>query len=373
MRLFLFISVASLSLVPSMRAQSASQTSNTAGPAQSTVFFSGEVLLEDGSAPPTTVIVQQICSGTARESVVTDAQGHFTLKVDGGGDKNTADASQGSGPPPDLNKPMGNSSIYSQPVTSSLRDCELQAVLAGYRSDRAGMAIKSTLDNVRVGTILLHPLTRAAAATISATTVEAPSRARKAYDKGMLAAKAQKWDAAVNEFTNATTVYPKFAAAWYELGLAHQNRNELPDADAAFKEALKSDPKYVKPYQSLTASSYKQEQWADLDNYSTQWIQLDPDDFPAAYLFSAFAKAKRGKVDEAEQAARQGIRIDKDHSVPKLNYVLGILLMQKKAYAESAQCFRAYLQQAPNSNEAVIVRDQLPKLEAAAAQKPAQP
>jgi len=34
----------------------------------------------------------------------------------------------------------------------------------------------------------------------------------------------------------------------------------VPDADAAFKEALKSDPKYVKPYQSLTASSYKQEQ-----------------------------------------------------------------------------------------------------------------
>jgi len=29
--------------------------------------------------------------------------------------------------------------------------------------------------------------------------------------------------------------------------------------------------------------------------------RLDPDDFPAAYLFSAFAKAKLGKVDEAEQ------------------------------------------------------------------------
>jgi len=59
------------------------------------------------------------------------------------------------------------------------------------------MAIESTLDNVHVGTIILHPLRRAAAATVSGTTFEAPSRARKAYEKGIVAAKAQKWDAAV--------------------------------------------------------------------------------------------------------------------------------------------------------------------------------
>jgi len=103
-----------------------------------------------------------------------------------------------------------------------------------------------------------------------------------------------------------------------------------------------------------------------LDHYATNWIQHHPDDFPAAYLFSAFAKAKRGNPDDAEKAARQGLRIDKDHNVPKLNYVLGILLMQKHSYAESAQCFRAYLEQAPNSSEAAVVRQQLPKLDEAA-------
>jgi tetratricopeptide (TPR) repeat protein len=253
------------------------------------------------------------------------------------------------------------------PVTSSLRDCELQAVLAGYRSDRVGMALKSTLDNANVGTIVLHPVSRASAATISATTLQAPSRSRKAYDKGMLAMKAQKWDAAIREFSSAVTGYPQFAAAWYELGIAYENRHELADAGTAWKQALESDPKYVKPYQSLTALAYKQGNWADLDNYSTQWVHLDPDDFPAAYLFSAFAKAKRNKMAEAEQAARDGLRIDKEHTTPKLNYVLGILLMQKQAFAESAQCFRTYLELAPDSNEAAMIRQQLPKLDQAAA------
>ena len=53
-------------------------------------------------------------------------------------------------------------------------------------------------------------------------------------------------------------------------------------------------------------------------------------------MFSAFAKAKLAKVEEAQQAARLGVRIDKDHGVSKLNYVLGILLMQKREYAHGA-------------------------------------
>ncbi len=323
--------------------------------------------IEDGSPPPTTVRVQQVCGGAVKQTVATDAQGRFTLKVDGsGGGQNMGDATQPVGNSADLSKPLGNASVYSMPVTGSLRDCELEAVLAGYRSERVGMAIKSTLDNANVGTIILHPLSRAAAATISATTMAAPPRARKAYEKGLAAGKAQKWDAAVHELETAVAAYPQFAVAWYELGLAHQNRNEFADASKAWQEALQSDPKYVKPYQSLTELAYKQEHWDELDQFAAAWIQHHPDDFPAAYLFSAFAKAKLGDADNAEKAARQGLQIDKDHSVPKLNYVLGILLMQKRAYAESAQCFRAYLQQAPNSNEAALIRQQLPKLDEAA-------
>jgi Tfp pilus assembly protein PilF len=337
---------------------------------ESAVFFSGEVTLEDGSAPPANVRVQQVCAGTPRESVWTDGQGRFSFKVDGGGANSTADATQGAPPPADLNKPFGNSSQLTMPVTSSLRDCELQAVLAGFRSDRVGMALKSTLDNANVGTIILHPLTRAGAITVSATTLEAPARARKAYDKGLLAMKTQKWDSAVSEFTSAVTAYPKFAAAWYELGLARQNRNEMTEAGVAWKEALKSDAKYVKPYQSLTALAYKQGSWTDLESYSTDWIQLDPDDFPTAYLFSAFAKAKQNKMAEAEKAARDGLRVDKERTVAKLNYVLGIILMQKHAFAESAQCFRSYLAQAPEASDAAMIRQQLPKLDEAAGQKP---
>jgi hypothetical protein len=41
--------------------------------------------------------------------------------------------------------------------------------------------------------------------------------------------------------------------------------------------------------------------------------------------------------------------------------------MDKKEYAESAKCFRKYVELAPNANDAAIVRQQLSKLEELAA------
>jgi uncharacterized protein HemY len=72
-------------------------------------------------------------------------------------------------------------------------------------------------------------------------------------------------------------------------------------------------------------------------------------------------------VDQAEASARHGLTIDKDHKFPRLSYVLGLLLMPKHDYSAAAKCFRAYLEQAPNAKDAAIVREELSKIEAAAA------
>ncbi len=43
-----------------------------------------------------------------------------------------------------------------------------------------------------------------------------------------------------------------------------------------------------------------------------------------------------------ERTPRQGLRIDKDRSLPRL---------QKHEFAESAQCLRSYLELAPNAKD----------------------
>lgn len=332
------------------------------------MYFSGEVVLEDGSTPPEVVLIQRVCNGRAHNEGWTDLKGRFSFKVEGGESKPTdADATQASAPPSDVMRPFGNASQYTQPVTSSLRDCELQAVLAGFESSTVNMAVKSTLESGHVGKIILRPLAHGgAAATVSMTTVAAPGNAKKAYEKGTVALRAGKWDTAEGEFTKAVGIYPPFAIAWYELGLLRQRKNDLPGAVDAWKTAVKRDPKYGKPYMRLTALADSRQDWAESEKYASEWIQLDPQNFPAAYFFHAIASARLNRMELAEHSAREGLRVDKDKTVPRLNYVLGLILVEKHENQEAAKCFRAYLELAPNAKDAAAVRQEIAKLEGVA-------
>lgn len=333
---------------------------------QQPVFFSGEVALQDGSKPAESVRIQRVCKGVAKDETWTDSRGRFSFKV-GAADSDSSVADSAQGPRNnDLSRPIGNSTYYSNPITTALRDCEVQAVLAGFWSERVSIAIKNTLDDTRLGTITLHPVSPGQALIVSATTLAAPPNAAKAYEKGMTALHEQKWEAAQKEFTKAVTAYPKYAIAWFELGVLRQARNDLAAAADAWKEALKSDPKYVRPYESLTTLAERQQNWTESEKYSHDWIQLDPESFPAAYLYYAIANAQLHKMEQAETAARQGLRLDKERRVPRLNYVLGLILMEKHEFSESAKCLRAYLELAPNAKDAAAVHEQLTKIEAAA-------
>ena len=334
------------------------------------VFFTGNVMMDDGTPPADSVRIDRGCEGRAAFAAWTDEKGHFGFKISSSGsDVVPGDASQPSVQRSDeLNKAMNATSTqYSMPITQALRNCEVRAILPGYRSDSVSMAIKSTMDSARVGTILLHPLSRASSLVISATTLLAPKNARKAYERGLEAMRAQKFDAAASEYGKAVKIYPKFAVAWYQLGLARQSGNDAAGAVEAWKEAQTSDPRYIKPYESLTQAADHRGDWAQSERYSHLWIQLDPEDFPGAYLFNAVASARLNKPEEAERAVREGLRLDKEQKIPRMSYVLALILMDKKAYAESAQYFRKYLELAPNANDAAIVRQQLPRLEDLAA------
>ena len=332
---------------------------------ENAVFISGEIRLADGSKPADPVRIQRVCKGSTHDEGWTDADGRFSFKVQGG-DSQTGNGAEVATRDTELSRPIGNSTVYSNPVTASLRDCEVQAVLAGYWSDRINISLKNTLDNTQVGQIVLHPMSRADTYTISATTLAAPSNAKKAYEKGRNSAREQKWDAALDALTKAVTAYPKFAIAWFELGLLRDRGNDAAGATLAWQTALEADPKYAKPYESLAALAQKQQNWLDAEKYSRQWIALDPEAFPTAYLFNAVANANLNKAAEAEAAARKGLALDKDHKIARLNYVLGLLLMQKREYSESAKCLRTYLELAPSAKDAPAVRDELAKLEAAA-------
>ena len=92
-------------------------------------FFSGEVQLDDSSPPPEPVAIYRVCNGQSQFETSTDSKGRFSFQVsDGRNEADQADASENSGPPAGLMKPISSGSQDMMPVIAKLRDCEVQAV-----------------------------------------------------------------------------------------------------------------------------------------------------------------------------------------------------------------------------------------------------
>ena len=345
------------------------------------LFLSGKVVLQDGTAPPDSAIIQLVCGGNPRPQAYTDSKGRFHFQV---GQNSTLipDASVSSASDREFGG-FGGTGTRGTPGGSGfgaeqkLMGCELRADLPGYRSTIVNLTGRRFMDNPDVGQIVLHRLGNVEGSTVSVTSLEAPKDAKKAFEKGAENNRKRKWQDAQKSLEKAVELYPKYASAWFELGVAQQAQNNLEGARKSFEQALAADPKFVKPYMPLAGLALKEQKWAEVAERTDKLVRLDPVDFPSAYFYSAVAHFNLRNLDAAEKSAREGVKLDTDHRIPKMEHVLGVILANKRDYASAAQHMRNYLTLAPDAQDAEAVRKQLSDIEKltgpAAAQVPQKP
>jgi tetratricopeptide (TPR) repeat protein len=244
-----------------------------------------------------------------------------------------------------------------------MMNCDLRANLPGYRSEVVNLAGHRMFDNPDVGTILLHRMGNVEGNTISATSLAAPKDAKKAYDKGKEALKKKKPADAEKEFQKAVDAYPRYAAAWYELGLLQQNAKKNDDARKSYAAALAADPKYVQPYVQLSLLAAKDSNWQDLAEKSARLLKLDPVDFPHFYFLNSVANFNLKNFEAAEKSAVEAQKLDTKHVNPKIEQIMGLIMIEKHDYPGAAEQFRNYLQFAPSAPDAAQVRQQLAELD----------
>jgi tetratricopeptide (TPR) repeat protein len=340
------------------------------------LFLSGKVQMDDGTRPPEPVVIERVCNGQARAEGYTDSKGRFSFQL-GRNLAVTQDASVEDTSIRSLDQNLDQNTVGRQtavgssqaPVSSSrgtppdLMGCELRASLPGFRSDVVNLNGRRIFDNPDVGTIIMHRLANVEGTTISTTTLQAPKDARKAYDKAREALTKGKIADAQKDFEKAVSLYPQFAAAWYDLGVIHEKGNELAEARKCYSQALTADPKLITPYMSLAQLSAREKNWQDVAETTTRAIKLDPVDLPEAYYLNAAANYNLGKFDEAEASAREAQKLDNAHRFPQAVHILGLALYQKKDYAGAMEQMRNYLNVAPEAADAGQVKMQLAEIE----------
>lgn len=348
--------------------------SQTAGPSLGTlnqsIYLTGSVMLDDGTPPPEPVTIERVCNGAPRAQAYTDMKGRFSFQI-GQTAGVMQDASEESAGVPGTSSAATGISNGVGPTQPAQRDapdvllanCDLRAVLSGFRSDTVSLGLRRVMDDPNVGTIVLHRLSNVEGSAVSLTSLEAPKDARRAFNKAVQELKKGNTANAAKELHKAVEGYPNYAAAWCELGRLQQESGDAGQALESYAKAVAADPKFISPYLQVAQLKVKAEQWAALADTTGKLLRLDAVDYPMAYLYNAVANLNMGQFDAAEKSARAGLKLDTQHRYPKMEQALAMILSRQKNYADAAAHLRNYLSLAPDAADAVGMKKDLGELE----------
>jgi len=321
---------------PSTRTASTPDTSN---PEESLgrMFLSGSVGVDDGTLLPGPAEIHTICKGQTHTETFTDGRGNFSFEF-----RDQLSTVSGADVNADASVDAKRSQIDNR---RDLRECELQATLSGFSSDV--IQLGSTLSGFgssNVGRVVLHRLSPVEGLTVSATSALAPPAAKKAFEKGSEQEKKQKLEAAQQFFEKAVQIFPQYAEAWFELGRVQSWRNDNATARESFTKSLTADPNYSNPYRALAELAMLQKSWQEVAEITTRLLARYPNLFADAWFRNALANYNLKDFAAAERSARQGLRLDVAHQIPKMEYLLGLILVQQQNYREAEAHMQQYLQ-----------------------------
>ena len=337
-------------------------------PLSGTFFLYGKVVLDDGTALSEPASIQSVCNGQKHFQGYTDSHGSFSFQLGNrnqGGESVYSDAGLSGDP---RTSPQGGNA-------RRIMGCELLAVLPGFTSNVIELSdkVNSGFGSVDVGRLTLHRLQHVEGATISASSAAAPNSARKAFDKAREQEKSAKWVDAQKSLEKALAIYPRYAAAWFELGHLQQRNNDAAAARHSYEQALAIDAKYINPYRGLAELDAQAKNWQELVDVTAKLLALNPFNFPDGWFYNAVGNYYLRNFEAAEKSARQGIKVDSAYQVPKLELLLGVLLEAKHNYTEAAEHIHKYqhLVTAPADKEEA--QKQLAEIERLSAQATAPP
>lgn len=292
--------------------------------------LTGRVMPTDGSDTAAGILVQKVCGPTVQAETRTDSSGRFVL-TRATDSKFTLDSS-------------------SQASTAAaVWGCELRATASGYQTGT--FSLGNGRGEVGEVMILLHRAGVRSGMTVSATTLLAPRSARKAYDKGLEAARHNSPDQAQRSLQEAVRIDPRFAAAWLELGKVYEQRGHREEARGAYAQAIAADAAYLFPYERLYRMDIHESRWKQAADTTAKVLRMDPYEFPQAFYFNAVANLELNQLDAAERSAREAAKLEGPQAEPGANYLLGLVLWRKGDLGGAHQSMQTFLDSSPAGAE----------------------
>ena len=317
------------------------------------MYLSGKVRLANGMTPPEPVNIYLDCNGRRRPAGFTNSKGTFSVDLNNShntafGDASVGGASSGGG---FRSSGLGRANLFG---------CQLLAELGGYQADPIHLGVRSVFDNPDVGTIVLRRLDGVEGMSISFTSLSAPRKARKAYDKAFreMQKKEPNLQRAEKELETAVGLHPDYATAWNMLGRVRIMQDDREGGRASLEKAVGADPKYLDPYPELALLALTEQRWDDSLQWSNQLLRLNPH-AAIAHYYSAIANFRLGRMEASRKSVLELKEKNAGREFPQSHQILGMIHAQQGLYEQAAISYRDYLTVQPDGPAASRIKRQL--------------
>jgi len=292
------------------------------------LILRGKVVMQDGSIPPKSVGIERVCTDVqgSAPGPVTDKKGEYLWRME------------------------------VDPMLT--RVCKLRATLVGYVSTEIDISGFNSYTNPNLAPLVLTAR-GADPNSISVLESEVPSKAQASWKLAMKALDKSDLAEAARQMQVAVKAAPKFAQGWNALGQLSEKLNMQDQAKDAFQHAIEADPKLLPAYLNLARLSIKLKDWDTAAKASDSLVKADKRMFPEVYIHQAVAHYELKQLDAAEASAREAIRIDQIHKLPRAEYILGRILEAKGDSSGASEHIAKYLELDQNAADAAAVREYL--------------
>ena len=136
----------------------------------------------------------------------------------------------------------------------------------------------------------------------------------------------KRYDAAIENYKQAIKIKPDYVAAYFNMGIALQNKGDLDAAIDSYKQALKIKPDYADAYYNMGVAMHdKGDRDAAIDSYK-QALKIKPD-YAEAYCNMGVALQEKSDLDAAIDSYKQVLKIKPDYAEAYCN--MGAALKDK--------------------------------------------
>ncbi len=196
--------------------------------------------------------------------------------------------------------------------------------------------------------------------SVSAQDLNIPPKAKKEFNKAGDAMQEADWEKANEHLEKAVAIYPKYAAAYNNLGAVAMRQNDLPRAQSWFEKAIELNDSSGSAYVNLGRLYLKKRDFEGAARLMGRSLAVDPNN-PEALAMLADCEVAGGHYDEAIANVRRVHAVA--HERFAVAHLIAAAAYEKQNHAKDAGAeYEQFLKEDPNSPRAASARRALERL-----------